>query len=210
MVERFAAEHDREIAAVFKEVETGKGWDALDRRPQLAAAMKEARRLKCSIIVAKLDRLSRNVAFISGLMEQRVPFVVAQLGPDVDPFMLHIYAAIAEKERQLISERTREALGAAKRRGTRLGNPSLSDLRRPALAAKQAKADEAIKHVLPAIEGIRLRGFTTTRAIADELNRMKISTPKGDPGLQWTSMQVSRVMARACQHPRQIEGGAGG
>src|SRR4051794_31419670 len=98
-IERFTAEHGYEVAAEFVEVETGKGNDALDRRPQLAAALKRAKSEKCPVVVAKLDRLSRDVAFISGLMAQRVAFIVTELGPDVDPFMLHIYAALAEKER---------------------------------------------------------------------------------------------------------------
>src|SRR3982751_4755969 len=121
-VERFPAEHGYEVAAEFVEVETGKGSDALERRPQLAAALKRAKAEKCPVVVAKLDRLSRDVAFISGLMAQRVPFVVAELGPEVDPFMLHVYAALAEKERSLIAARTRDALAAAKARGTVLGN----------------------------------------------------------------------------------------
>jgi hypothetical protein len=75
---------------VFVEVETGKGSDALDRRPQLAAALNEARCQRCAMAVAKLDRLSRDVHFISGLMAQRVPFVAAELGPGVDPFILHL------------------------------------------------------------------------------------------------------------------------
>ena len=99
------------------EVETGKGADALDRRPQLAAALAEARRRKCSVAVAKLDRLSRDVHFISGLMAERVPFVVADLGADVDPFVLHLFAALGEKERAPILTRTREALRRAKARG---------------------------------------------------------------------------------------------
>jgi DNA invertase Pin-like site-specific DNA recombinase len=85
-------------------VETGKGSDAIERRPQLAAALAEARRRRCSIGVAKLDRLSRDVHFISGLMAHKVPFVVAELGADVDPFILHLFAALAEKERALIRE----------------------------------------------------------------------------------------------------------
>ena len=105
------------------EAETGKGADALDRRPQLAAALGAARVAKCPVVVAKLDRLSRDVAFVAGLMAQRVPFIVAELGADADPFMLHLYAALAEKERRLISERTRLALGAKKATGARLGNP---------------------------------------------------------------------------------------
>src|SRR3954452_5019144 len=116
-VERFAAEHGFELVAEHVEVETGKGSDALDRRPQLAAALKQAKAEKCPVVVAKLDRLSRDVAFISGLMAQRVPLVVAELGPEVDPFMLHVYAALAEKERSLIASRTRDALAAAKARG---------------------------------------------------------------------------------------------
>jgi transposase-like protein len=82
---------------------TDKGQDALERRPQLKAALKEARKAHCEVAVAKLDRLSRDVAFVAGLMTQRVPFIVTELGKDVDPFMLHIYAAMAEKERRLIS-----------------------------------------------------------------------------------------------------------
>src|SRR3954467_10804277 len=123
-VERFAAEHGFELVAEHVEVETGKGSDALERRPQLAAALKRAKAEKCPVVVAKLDRLSRDVAFISGLMAQRVAFIVTELGADVDPFFLHIYAALAEKERSLISARTRDALAAAKARGVRLGNRS--------------------------------------------------------------------------------------
>ena len=100
------------IIGEYVEAETGKGADALDRRPQLAAALAAARTAKCSVVVSKLDRLSRDVAFVSGLMAQRVPFIVAELGRDADPFMLHLYAALAEKERRLISERTKAALAA--------------------------------------------------------------------------------------------------
>jgi DNA invertase Pin-like site-specific DNA recombinase len=114
---RFAEAEGFEVTAEHIEVETGKGADALDRRPQLRAALVAARKQKCPVLVAKLDRLSRDVHFISGLMVHRVPFIVAELGPDVDPFMLHIYAAVAQKERALIADRTRNALKAAKDRG---------------------------------------------------------------------------------------------
>jgi DNA invertase Pin-like site-specific DNA recombinase len=114
-LERFAAAEGFELGRVCVEVETGKGSDAIDRRLQLTAALKEARRQRCSIAVAKLDRLSRDVHFISGLMVHRVPFLVADLGPDVDPFILHLFAALAQKERALISRRTTEALAAARR-----------------------------------------------------------------------------------------------
>jgi DNA invertase Pin-like site-specific DNA recombinase len=120
-VARFAEAEGLTILEEFTEVETGKGSDALDRRPHLTQALAAARRAKCPVVLAKLDRLSRDVAFISGLMAQRVPFIVAELGADADPFMLHLYAALAEKERRLISERTRSALFGRKASGTKLG-----------------------------------------------------------------------------------------
>ena len=121
-IARFAESEGFAIRAEHVEVETGKGADAIDHRPELAAALTLARKLKCPVIVAKLDRLSRDVAFISGLMAQKVPFIVAELGADADPFMLHLYAALAEKERSLISQRTTAALAAKKAAGAVLGN----------------------------------------------------------------------------------------
>lgn len=96
---RFAEAEGFELVRMIVEVETGSGSDAIERRPQLGAALAEARRKRCGIGVAKLDRLSRDVHFISGLMTHRVPFVVAELGSDVDPFILHLFAALAEKAR---------------------------------------------------------------------------------------------------------------
>ena len=95
-ISRFAATEGLDVLAEFVEVETGKGTDALDRRPVLGEALAQAKQAKAAIVVAKLDRLSRDVAFISGLMAQKVPFVVTEHGADCDPFMLHIYAALAE------------------------------------------------------------------------------------------------------------------
>src|SRR5205085_173903 len=126
-LDRFAEAEGLEIVAQYVEVESGKGADALDRRPQLAAALADARKRRCPVLVAKLDRLSRDVHFISGLMAHRVPFVVAELGADADPFMLHLYAALAEKERSLISQRTRVALAAKKAQGYKLGNPRAAE-----------------------------------------------------------------------------------
>src|ERR1700687_4987199 len=123
-IERFAATESLAIAAEFVEFESGKGADALERRPQLAAALAAAKAKQCHVVVATLDRLSRDVAFVAGLMAQRVPFMVAELDRDADPFMLHLYAALAEKERRLlIAERTKVALAAKKAAGARLGNP---------------------------------------------------------------------------------------
>jgi DNA invertase Pin-like site-specific DNA recombinase len=123
LVARFALDHAWEIAGEF--VEAGSGADS--DRPELARALKSAKRERATILVARLDRLSRNVAFIAGLMSERVPFVVTELGPDVDPFMLHIYAAVAEKERALAGQRTKAALAQAKLRGVKLGNPKLAE-----------------------------------------------------------------------------------
>src|SRR6478735_7405754 len=124
-VAAFAKAEGFEVVAEFTEVETGKGADALERRPQLKAALKAAKKLKCEVAVAKLDRLSRDVAFIAGLMAQRVPFIVCALGRNVDPFTLHIYAALAEQERRMISERTKAGLRAARERGVQLGNATM-------------------------------------------------------------------------------------
>jgi DNA invertase Pin-like site-specific DNA recombinase len=121
----------------------GKGSDALERRPQLKAALAAARKLRCQVGVAKLDRLGRDVHFISGLMAHKVPFLVAELGPDVDPFVLHLFAAIAEKEVKMISARTRQALAAAKARGVTLGNPRVHLARKSAVEAVTASAEAA-------------------------------------------------------------------
>jgi DNA invertase Pin-like site-specific DNA recombinase len=140
-VARFAECEGITILAEFVEIETGKGSDALDRRPQLAAARAAARSAKGPVLVAKLDRLSRDVAFISGLMAQRVPFIVAELGADADPFMLHLYAALAEKERRVIGERTKAALVARKAHGAKLGNPTNPE--QAAAIGRQAQKAEA-------------------------------------------------------------------
>jgi DNA invertase Pin-like site-specific DNA recombinase len=193
-LERFAASEGFELGRVFVEVETGKGADALDRRPQLDAALKEARRQRCSVAVAKLDRLSRDVHFISGLMAQRVPFVVAELGADVDPFILHLFAALAEKERAMIATRTKAALAAAKARGVVLGSPRLAHARKRAVASIKALADTHAANVLPVIREIRRTGTTSLHQIAAALNARGIPTPRGGA---WYAKSVSNVLARA-------------
>jgi DNA invertase Pin-like site-specific DNA recombinase len=171
------------IAETFIEVETAKGADALERRPQLAAALARARKLKCPVIVAKLDRLSRNVAFIAGLMEQRVPFIVAELGLGVDPFMLHIYAAVAEKEREQIALRTKEALAAAKARGVKLGNAALA----PANAAIALEFAESIRAQLAPVINL------SASRIARYLNTQGVATPNG---AKWHAATVIRLINR--------------
>jgi DNA invertase Pin-like site-specific DNA recombinase len=190
---QFTKAEGLELVREFVEVETGKGSDALDRRPQLKAALAAAKKLKCHVAVAKLDRLSRDVHFISGLMAHRVPFVVAELGADVDPFVLHLFAALAEKERSLISTRTRQALAAAQARGVTLGSPKLHKARESAVAAIKASADQHAANVLPIIKEAQKAGATTLRAVADALNARGISTARGG---SWHAMSVKNVLDR--------------
>jgi DNA invertase Pin-like site-specific DNA recombinase len=141
IIARHCQAHGITIAGEYLEVETGKGSDALDRRPQLKAALIAARKIKAPIIVAKLDRLSRDVAFVAGLMAAHVPFTCCDI-PGADPFQLHIYAAMAEQERRMISARTRAALSAKKAQGAVLGNPNLAAARAVSLERSQARAAE--------------------------------------------------------------------
>jgi DNA invertase Pin-like site-specific DNA recombinase len=191
---QFAEAEGIEIVAEFVEVETGKGSDALDRRPRLSAALARARSVRCPVAVAKLDRLSRDVHFISGLMAHRVAFVVAELGADVDPFVLHLYAALAEKERALIAGRTKAALAAAKARGVKLGNPNIEHARERAIAVIKGEAERAAGNVLPIINEVRRAGATNLRQIAEALNSRGISTPRGGV---WYATSVRNVLARA-------------
>jgi len=187
-VAAFASQHGYKLAGEYIEVETGKGHDALARRPQLAAALAHAKKAKSPVIVAKLCRLGRDVHFISGLMVNRVPFIVAELGPEVDPFMLHVYAAMAQKERSLISARTSEALQAAKRRGVKLGKTGKALARRnKTAAAARAKA------LQPILGDLKAAGITSVRAIAVELNRRGVETATG---AAWHPTSVARLLAR--------------
>jgi DNA invertase Pin-like site-specific DNA recombinase len=145
--------------------------------------------------VAKLDRLSRDVAFVAGLMAQRVPFIVAELGIDADPFMLHLYAALAEKERRLIAERTKAALAERKAKGTRLGNPrnlrGAGELGRESLIADAARF---AANVAPVIESLRASGISDLRGLASALNTRGVRTARGG---RWHVSNVKNVIDRA-------------
>jgi len=196
-IARFAASEGLTIIREFVEAETGKGADALDRRPQLAAALAAARSAKCSVLVSKLDRLSRDVAFVSSLMAQRVPFIVAELGRDADQLMLHLYAALAEKERRLISERTTAALAAKKASGIRLGNPrNIAQAGELGRNSQTKAADEFMAQLLPIIEAIRNAGATTLEAMSQALNQRGIRSARGGP---WRASSVASLLARARQ-----------
>ncbi len=194
-IARFVEAEGLDLVAEHVEVETGKGADAFDRRPVLREALAKAKKAKASVVVAKLDRLSRDVAFISGLMAQKVPFIVTELGSDCDPFLLHLYAALAEKERAVISARTKAALAAKKAQGALLGNRT-----NPAEAAAKGRqaigdaADRFAQNVRPVIEQIKAGGATTLRAIAAELNARGIGTPRGSA---WEAATVRNVLRRA-------------
>jgi DNA invertase Pin-like site-specific DNA recombinase len=193
-IARFAATESLKIAAEYVEAETGKGSDALDRRPQLASALAAAKVAKCSVVVAKLDRLSRDVAFVAGLMAQRVPFIVAELGRDADPFMLHLYAALAEKERRLISERTKAALACKKATGAALGNPTnLALAGATGRAVSAATADQFAQMIAPVLQSIRVEGAVTLRAMAASLNRRGIKTSRGGA---WHPSSVANLICR--------------
>lgn len=200
-IARFAEAEGVELVAEFVEVETGKGSDALDRRPVLTEALATARKIKaatredCPVIVAKLDRLSRDVHFISGLMSQGTGFIVAELGANADPFFLHIYAAIAEKERKLISERTRAALAIRKAQGVKLGNrTNLAEAQAKGGEVAKAAADAFAANVLPIIEQVQATGATSYNAIAKVLNERGVKTAKGGT---WAAATVRNIMLRA-------------
>jgi DNA invertase Pin-like site-specific DNA recombinase len=194
-VARFAQVEGFTITAEFIEVETGKGADALDRRPELAAALATGRVQRCPVIVAKLDRLSRDVAFVASLMAQRVPFIVAELGVDADPFMLHLYAALAEKERRLIAERTRSALAARKAGGAELGNRrNASEAAGLGRKTQTENARLFAANTLPIIEAIRATGVTDLRRIAAALNARGVRTARGG---RWHVSNVKNLLGRA-------------
>lgn len=193
-VARFIAADGCEVLGEYLEIETGKGSDALDRRPQLAAALAHARKAKAAVVVAKLDRLSRDVHFISGLMAQRVPFIVAELGADADPFMLHIYAALAEKERNLIADRTRVALAQRKAQGAVLGNrTNLPEASAKGASANRAAADAFAANVLPVVRQIEASGVKGYRALAEALNARGIRTARGG---EWHATTVRNLVTR--------------
>jgi DNA invertase Pin-like site-specific DNA recombinase len=134
--------------------------------------------------VAKLDRLSRDVHFISGLMSHKTPFIVTELGANVDPFMLHIHAAVAEQERRRISERTKDALAAKKAQGVKLGGLNVGGVAMRDAALERARA---LAPIFDELDG------KSAREIARILNDRKVATPTGAP---WSAVTVNRVRSR--------------
>jgi len=178
-----------ELVAEFVEVETGKRSD----RPELAKGLDACRRLKATLVIAKLDRLSRNVAFISALMESGVPFVAVD-NPHATKLTIHILAAVAEHEREMISERTKAALAAAKARGTLLGNPRLPEAAAIGRANQRAAAERHAANLLPMIRDLQASGIVSHNAIAAALNARGVPTARGR---KRSHVQVGMALARA-------------
>ena len=178
------------LAAEMVEVESGK---RSDNRPELHKALALCKKLKAKLIVAKLDRLARNVHFISGLMQSGVDFVAVDF-PHVNKLTVHILAAVAEHEREMISDRTKAALAAAKARGQKLGGPKLKEAQRSGQEGNRKAADRFAANVRPIIEGIRASGAVSLRAIAKALNARGVATARGGV---WTPVQVTAVLRRS-------------
>lgn len=189
-VSRFLNGGEWELVAEFQEVETGKGADALAKRPQLKAALAACRKEGATLIIAKLDRLARNVHFVSGLMESKVKFVACDM-PEANELTIHIMAAFAEHEAKRISQRTKDALAIAKSRGVVLGKAGADNLR-PNVEARQKVADDFAAKLRPIFDGMKGRGLSQ-RAMIEELNAIGLPTAKGGT---WRLAQVQRIIAR--------------
>jgi len=184
-----------EIIAQFTEIESGKRND----RPELNEALRRAKLTGATLVVAKLDRLSRSVAFLSALQDSGAKFIAADM-PEANELTVHILAAVAQAERKAISTRTRDALRAAKARGQKLGNPNgAASLRRAgkgnsaALAAVKAGAESRAQELAGEIAAVRASGASSLREIAQRLNERHIEAPRGG---SWGPSGVKRLLAR--------------
>lgn len=196
-VQSFAAAGGHTIVAEFVEVESGRKAD----RPQLAAALGTCRLHRATLVIAKLDRLARNVAFIAGLMDGNVEFVACDM-PHANRLTLHLMAAMAEHEREMISQRTKAALAAAKARGVKLGNPNgavhLKDGCRAA-GLKSAKATRErialrLNALRPTLASMARDGIIAPAEVAKALNRQSVPGPRGGV---WSSNQTRRYLLLA-------------
>ncbi len=189
------------IIADFTEVESGKRND----RAELSAALDRAKITGAVLVVAKLDRLSRNVAFLAALQDSGAAFIAADM-PEANEVTIHIMAAIAQAERKAIGKRTREALAAAKARGQRLGNPNgAAAFRRAgkgnaaAIAALSQDADTFAQRLAPRVAELRAGGCQSLPALAKALNESHVQTPRGG---KWHPSSIANLLKR-------IDGGAG-
>lgn len=178
------------LIAEFEEVETGKGANALAKRHQLAAALAACKKAGATLLIAKLDRLARNVHFISGLIESGIDFVAADM-PQANKVMIQMHAVMAEWERDQISARTKAALAAAKARGVVLGATGPANLKR-CLEARKSAADAKVAPLANVVRDMQARKLSL-RGMAAELNALGISASNGG---QWSAVQVQRAITR--------------
>src|ERR1700730_14061500 len=208
-IEHFGQREGFSVTSWHQDIQTGAGKDAILLRPGLATALKEARGARCPLIVSRLDRLSRNVHFIAGLMEHKVHFVVAVFGRDVDHFTLHIYASIAEQERKMISERVRAATLIAKSQGRKFGlqlhskswQRRVSALGRAALIQEANDRAQAYRvYIEWALKQQGRNGRPISfRGAAIRLNERNIETPLGGT---WRGHHIQRMARRlGLNHP---------
>jgi DNA invertase Pin-like site-specific DNA recombinase len=176
------------LVAEHTEVETGKRAD----RPELQKALAACRKHKAKLVIAKLDRLSRNLAFIATLMDSNVEFIAAD-NPHANRLTVHILAAVAEHERAAISERTKAALAAAKRRGVKLGGPRLDAACKASIKVRSEAADAFAANVRPIIKEIQASGVSSLRGVARALTARGIRSPRGR---DWSDVQVAAVLRR--------------
>ena len=195
VIQDFATSRSAELLARFTEVESGRKAD----RPQLARALHLAKVTGATLVIAKLDRLSRNAAFLLTLRDSGVRFLAVDM-PEANDLTVGIMALVAQTEREAISRRTKEALSVAKARGVKLGNPNGADsLRRAGKGgaalreAVRANADAFAKNVAPVIEDVRAKGHTSLRAIAAHLNSRGIVTRRGR---RWHVSNVGTLLVR--------------
>jgi DNA invertase Pin-like site-specific DNA recombinase len=189
-IRRFAEVNGYEIVDIVTEV--ARGWLPLDKRDVLNKAINKSLKENITLVVSKLDRLSRDAVFIMQLMTTKLKFVVAQLGENVDKFMLHIYAVVAQKEREMISERTKAALGALKAKGVKLGGPKQKEASIAGGEASSVIADEFASKIKPLILSAKAAKKTLAQ-IAEEFNNMGVPTARGG---KWGSTQLSRICVR--------------
>lgn len=184
--------HGGHELATFTEVESGKVND----RPQLAAALRRCRQTRATLLVAKLDRLGRNAAFLLSLRDAGVRFVATD-NPAANETMVGMLAVFAQHEREQIAQRTRDALAAAKARGVKLGNPanlkSTAETAAVASRAAQVAAKSRAEELRDVVMDARAQGCVTLRAVAAHLNGLAITTPRGG---QWAAASVSRLLAQ--------------
>jgi DNA invertase Pin-like site-specific DNA recombinase len=180
------------LAAAYTEVESGK---RTDNRPQLAAALATCKRLRAKLVVAKLDRLSRNVAFISALLNSGVEFVAADM-PHANKMTLQVLAVFAEHERDMISARTKQALAAARERGVKLGGPNIAEAAKLGAASNRANADRFAANTLPIIREIQASGVTSLRGVARALNARGVRSARNTP---WSPVAVSNIIKRSME-----------